>query len=178
MRQLVVLFMLLLASCTNPSDPRNSLAGGMLTTIDKLEASGQLPKLDRSDSLFGPDVDHDGIRDDIDKYIEVIATEKKYTRQQTMAMRQVAKSKQRIFTLDLKNGAQVAVVSHEEFRALMCLFFRLGAPGTADAAQIANYIEAITFNTKKRFVVYANYDGALSGSVLSMPAEDETSCDE
>ncbi len=34
--------------------------------IKALEASGQLPKLDRSSDIRGPDNDNNGIRDDID----------------------------------------------------------------------------------------------------------------
>lgn len=175
MRRFVVLFTLLLASCTNPSDPRNSLAGGMLATIDKLEASGQLPKLDRSDSLLGPDVDHDGIRDDIDKYIEVIAAEKKYTRQQTMAMRQVARDFQHILAIDISDKKQLAAASNEEARVISCLFFRFNGE---DVENVSDFIQSVTYNTKQRVVAYANYNSALSGSVTSLPPDDATSCDE
>src|SRR5690554_8006694 len=38
-------------------------------TLQSLEDSGEIPKLDRSASLPGTDTDTNGIRDDIDEYI-------------------------------------------------------------------------------------------------------------
>jgi len=40
--------------------------GGGVRTSSELKASGALQKLDRSSDLAGPDVDGNGVRDDID----------------------------------------------------------------------------------------------------------------
>jgi hypothetical protein len=37
--------------------------------IETLEKTGQLPQLDRSSDIRGPDTDNNGIRDDIDAWI-------------------------------------------------------------------------------------------------------------
>src|SRR5690606_37178328 len=40
--------------------------------LDDLERRGELPALDRSSDIAGPDADHNGIRDDIDAYITAL----------------------------------------------------------------------------------------------------------
>lgn len=42
-------------------------------TVDELEASGDLPRLDRGTQIAGPDRDSNGIRDDVDDYIALSA---------------------------------------------------------------------------------------------------------
>ena len=61
--------------------------------INKLEASGLTPSLERGDSLIGSDRNHNSIRDDIDQYIK----EKYPHREQSKAAEQLAKSLNSIF---------------------------------------------------------------------------------
>ncbi|MDR2906029.1 MAG: hypothetical protein LBU73_08760, partial [Helicobacteraceae bacterium] len=40
-----------------------------LQKLTEMRESGELPKLDRSDDLAGPDVNNNGVRDDVENYI-------------------------------------------------------------------------------------------------------------
>lgn len=149
-----------------------------LAVIGKPESSG-LSKFDRSNSLLGPDVDHDGIRDDIDKYIEVIAAGKKYTPQQVMAMRQMARAYQHLLAINVNDKDQLAEASEKYERASSCIFFRFEEK---DILYVSGKLQDHIFNTKKRIVAYENYinDNALYGSEdpdAELPPEDATSCD-
>jgi hypothetical protein len=66
---LVPCALLALSGCGGGSStkPKETEATQTLTQqIQTLEASGQIPTLDRSSGIRGPDVDNNGIRDDID----------------------------------------------------------------------------------------------------------------
>lgn len=64
--------------------PPGAAAVALAEQIKALEASGQLPKLDRSPDIRGPDNDNNGIRDDIDAWLaaQPISDEEKRGAQQ------------------------------------------------------------------------------------------------
>ena len=64
--------------------------------IEALEKIGKLPTLDRSDSLLGPDLDNNGIRDDIEAYILT----QNFTEPIKKAAQQVAKAFSNILKAD------------------------------------------------------------------------------
>lgn len=63
--------------------------------------------LDRSISLSGVDKDVNGIRDDIDNYIRVLAEKKAYNEPQVRALRQDARATQGLVMVDLSDAKAV-----------------------------------------------------------------------
>jgi len=92
------------AGANTPSTPASSIAG--------LERTGAIPKLDRSDSLAGPDANNDGVRDDIDAYIKQVFQD---TQQQAAAM-QSAKALQGAILVDITDPESIRVVSRSFFK--------------------------------------------------------------
>lgn len=74
----------------------------MKEQIKALEDSGKLPKLDRSTSIAGLDVNNNGIRDDIDAWIAALPI----TGVQKKAAEQSAKVRQAELLVDLTNKAE------------------------------------------------------------------------
>jgi hypothetical protein len=128
--------------------------------ITKLEDSGALPKLDRSTSIAGPDVNNDGVRDDIEAYIAAL----QLTEVQKKAAMQKAKSLQMTLTVDLTDKVAVQKVGDALAASTNCL----GA-SIADFSSMSEKIEGMTANTKERAKQYIKFNAASSGSVTSSP---------
>lgn len=140
--------------------------------IAALEAEGKLPKLDRSSDLKGPDLNSDGVRDDIEAILKA-----KYQGKQLAATVQFARSYRPVF--DLPEGDRVAAqtVSNQGTRAMKCLHRKFdGETLETNPSVVSRQIVAMTFNTKERLKTYMRYNATLSGSVLSLP--DGDTCEE
>ncbi len=154
-----VLAALLLAACggderdTNASPP----------SIASLEQSGQLPVLDRSDSLRGPDQDQNGIRDDIDDWILRLSL----ASPQHEALQQLARSYQSAILVDSGNKAAVHDVTTQTYRAVACIMAR--SPSSGAGANFVSDLKKFSANTKPRVRAYLQYSTALDGSVGKLP---------
>jgi len=113
-------------------------------------------------SLGGIDSDNNGIRDDVDDYIN-----KKYTKPKEKAFaQQIARAYQNILLMDKNNIKRVMEVARKTTYAVVC---------TVDIAPdkpILEDIKAITLNTRQRVREFFKYDDLLDGSVTSLPEGD------
>jgi hypothetical protein len=134
--------------------------------ITKLEDSGALPKLDRSSSITGPDVNNNGVRDDIEAYIAAL----QLTELQKKAAMQKAKSLQMTLTVDLTDKAAVQKVGEIMMASTACLS-RVDKLNS-DFRNMTAKIEGMTANTKERVKQYIQFNTASSGSVTSWPNGD------
>ncbi len=165
----LILLSLALVGCNDSDDelsPKDKIAG--------LEVTGELPTLDRSDDVVGPDTNNNGIRDDIEKYIEITYQEPK---QRTAAM-QAAKAIQMGMVVDItdKDAIRRAHVAIGE--AINCTFIHFTDFGGAtrnNPSIMFDEIEAMTKNTKKRLLTSLAVDKASDGMVISLP---DGACDE
>ena len=134
-----------------------------------LEASGAIPKLDRGPSLEGVDANGNGIRDDIDGFIE-----RSYpTQPQRHAASQLAAHFQRTLLVDKSDRAALKRQSVLGMRAVNCVYDRFsGADGSKQPGVVVWDLEAITANTKPRLKAYWSYSKGLDGTVLSLPEGD------
>lgn len=146
-----------------PSPATASLA----QQIEALESSGQLPRLDRSTDLRGPDRDDNGIRDDIDAWIAALPL----TESQTKAAQQASKVMQREVLADTADRAELQRLGDASMAAIKCLGDRF-APHHQDGLDLSAEIEAITANTKQRAWQYLAYNRAVSGSSGRLPEGD------
>ncbi len=133
--------------------------------VAQLEASGALPKLERTDTIAGIDANANGVRDDIEQHIE-----KKYTvvAERAAAM-QTARVYQATLLVDKNDAAAVEEVSKASWRAVGCeqVAF-LGPERLKQAWEMAQEIKAMTTNTKERLKAYLAYNKERSGSVSTM----------
>lgn len=157
-------FLLLLAACggqdSAPRQPRS---------IADLERQGELPVLDRSEDLGGPDADGNGVRDDIDAWI----ARRGGAAARQDALRQLARSFRDAL---LSRGDSVAAqeAAWRTSRAVACVMAR-SASGAEGADAVAD-MRKMSANTQARVLAYLDYSAALDGAILSLPVGD--GCDE
>ncbi len=142
--------------------------------LQALEKDGTIPKLDRSKDLAGPDKNNNGIRDDIEAYINKTYPEPS----EKAAVMQYAKAIQKKLSVDTTDSLAVRAVVHEGGRGLYCLGERLDDPSEyiSRASVVYKEIVAMTTNTKPRLLAYLAFDKALDGWVISAPTGEV--CDE
>ncbi len=173
--------MLILTGCGNGSnsatstDSQNNAPGSLNSTneqlIADLENSGEIPTLDRSSDIKGSDTDDNGIRDDIDTYIESMPI----TDEQKKAVIQLARSMQDSLLVDTKNDVALQNDDVKSIRAIQCLDIKFD--DIPMERKILISIESKTANTKERAMKYIQYNNALSGSASQILTAGDT-CDE
>ena len=132
--------------------------------IKALEASGQLPKLDRSSDIRGPDNDNNGIRDDIDAWIAA----QPISDEQKKAARQAARVRQAELLVDLSNKSELDRLGELSMASIVCLGDAF-TPERQLGRDLSSKIVAITANTKQRAKQYLAYNRAVSGSSGRLP---------
>ena len=171
------IIVLVLTACgggKSPESPTTPTAErDMKEQLAALEKAGELPALDRSTSIAGPDVDGNGIRDDIDAYIAALPVNDAMKK----ATRQVARVQQKALLIDLNDRSTLLALSDASMASTACMsetaemgvpleqHIRVRRAGHA----IALKIEAITANTPERADRYMAYMRALHGTTTTYP---------
>ena len=138
-----------------PPPPTPTLVGQIKT----LEDSGAYPKLDRSTDLKGPDQNLNGVRDDVEAWINA----QPITDIQKKALMQKAEVYQKTLSVDLTNKAAVIALDSESMASTSCvgdLFARY---------DLMDKVKAITFNTKERTMRYIQYNQTPGAASTRMP---------
>ena len=135
--------------------------------IQALERSGALPALDRSASITGPDVNNNGVRDDIEDYIASLPL----SAVQKRAALQKAKALQNTLIVDIQDKTALQKVGDGLMASTNCLGDVM-APDSQGRSELSGKIESMTANTKARAQRYIQYNSARSGSVTRLPAGD------
>ena len=139
-------------------------AATLKAQIAQLESSGALPALDRSSSIAGPDVNGNGVRDDIEAYI----TRLPLTAAQQRAALQDAKAAQMTLTVDLTDKVAQQKVGDAGMASMKCLSKNF----PEGRSEMSSRIESMTANTRERAKRYMEYNAARSGSSTSWPNGD------
>ena len=154
------------------SDPSEAQITAIMTPeqkIQSLEDQGDIPKLDRSTDIQGPDVNTNSIRDDVEAYIETHYT----SPPQRAAIEQLARVVQAAMLVDKTDAATLKAVSLKSSKAVHCLYGRFNVnAGAKHPAAVIEEIESISTNTKARLLAYLEYSKALDGSAGSVPEGD------
>jgi hypothetical protein len=131
--------------------------------IAQLEASGQLPQLERLPLLGGIDGNNDGVRDDIADHIRKTYTDPVQYR----AAMQVARAYQNQLLVDKHDHIALQDASEQMMRAIACVRRNAfaGDTGRLAGSRLMDELEAMTTNTKERLQAYLAYNKARSGSV-------------
>lgn len=157
-----------LSACSDGSQgdvPSNDTGSGgeIAAAISSLQASGELPVLNRDPELSGPDEDQNLIRDDIDNYLLNLPV----TSQQMEALQSIASSLQKIQTVSLDNVEIAEQLSNEFSLPITCLADAFGASKTGH--EYLKKLEAYTANTPSRAQQYIKYNELRNGSVSRLP---------
>ncbi len=132
--------------------------------IQSLESSGQVPKLDSSTDIEGPDTDNNGIRDDIDAWIAaqpIPDTQKK-------AAQQMARVHQAKILVDLNEKAALQALGERSAAGVVCLG-DVFMPDRQKGRDLRAQLEGMMANTKERAKQYIAYNRAVSGSSGRVP---------
>ncbi|HFQ5008773.1 TPA: chromosome partitioning protein ParA [Vibrio vulnificus] len=134
------------------------------------------PLLDRSDSLTGPDTNQDGIRDDIEAFIDVLEV----TEPIRKALKQDARSAQENISYDFSDKTESSVskateISKKFDQALACYEF-VGVE-VDDIINSSRLLMSLTYNTKKRTLAFLSYNRLLNGSTSVMLAPEAMYCE-
>ncbi len=149
---------------STPASPSTDTSTTLGAQIQALEASEQLPKLDRSTDIKGPDTNNNGIRDDIDAWIAA----QPITDPQKNAAQQMARVQQATLVADLNDKSALQALGERTAAAVVCMS-DVFAPERQAGRDLGNQIEAITANTKERAKQYIAYNRAVSGSTGRLP---------
>lgn len=155
-------------SVSLPSAPTVPLSTS--DAIKQMEIKGQLPKLDRTSSIAGTDADSNGIRDDIDAYIQALPD----TPLQKKALRQMAKAFQASMLVP-DSASNVSAAISVVIRSITCARGRYSS--FSDYAVQKDTLKAFTFNTKKRWNAWDAFNAAANGSTWVSPEFSEGQCD-
>ncbi|CAH7209524.1 Chromosome partitioning protein ParA [Vibrio chagasii] len=129
------------------------------------------PMLDRSDSLTGTDANNDGIRDDIEAFIDALEVPEPVRK----ALKQNAHYTQENLYHDFSQNTDANIkkaldISSQYDKVLACEEF-VGID-IDDGINTSNTITALTYNTKARTMAYLAYNHLQDGSVSTLlPAE-------
>jgi hypothetical protein len=138
--------------------------GGVLKligdAIKSAEKSGALPTLNRDDTILGPDVDANGVRDDIDAIINALPD----TELQKKALRQNARALARTLVVDFNDPNAVRIAMNGLQKASRCKFYQYPPTEYQLLNQRNNEIEKWVVNTKTRFMAYQKFSAALNGT--------------
>ncbi len=160
---------LLAAILLNACDGGRGSGGGSAlpgSQIAALERSGAYPALDRSADIAGPDVNNNGVRDDIEAWI----SSQQVNEAQKKALRQDARATQRTLLVDLTDKAALQKTGEGLAASSRCGMLRF--PDYFDFSKLAGKIEAMTANTRQRAERYMKYNAARSGSSTMNPRGD------
>lgn len=145
---------------TNPAPAASTLPPA--PTLATLRAPDTL---DRSSSIAGPDANRDGIRDDINRWIDT----QPYSQPEKQAVAQLAVTLQQSLLVNAKNKEEARRVMEAISKAMDCVRSTYG-PESPKPPQIASHLEAITANTKERAMQYIQFNSALHGMTLNVPS--------
>ena len=133
--------------------------------VSKAETTGGIPVLDRTTTLAGTDGNTNGIRDDIETYINGLPD----TDAQKNALRQTARAFTSVLATNLADGNALNASSTKLSNASSCLFKQYPS---ALASKRAREMEKLHINTRLRFDAYDAYNAALSGTTSLAPVGD------
>jgi hypothetical protein len=148
------------------SGPASAQAPTLAQQISNLEQSGALPTLDRSKDIAGPDANANGVRDDIESWINAQPVNDR----QRKALMQDARATQKALLADLKDEAALRKTDEGFAASAKC-----GGDSFADFSvfsRLGGKIEAMTANTRERAARYMQYNAARSGSSTTRPSGD------
>jgi hypothetical protein len=126
------------------------------------DQSGAFPALNRDATVAGPDLDNNGVRDDIDTYINALPD----SSDQKSALRQISRGISNAMLVDTTNQSALTDATKKIANAAACAHTQYES---ATASKKNSEIEKLTVNTKIRFQAYEKFSAAISGTSFVLP---------
>ncbi|MGX9419300.1 chromosome partitioning protein ParA [Vibrio sp. WJH972] len=132
------------------------------------------PQLNRDDSYVGIDTLNNGIRDDIEAFIEGIQAEESAK----SAMKQAARTLQDVLTIDYTqdDGRAIGYEKMNDISKVLACYGYLGIAGS-DMYSFNIMLESLTYNTKNRMTRYMDFSKAISGGSFGNLDDKEEYCE-
>ena len=131
--------------------------------IQNMERFGKIPEMDDSDELTGGDADSNGLRDDVQAYIDSLDV----TDEQRASLVVIASNIQAVMAVDLNNEQAVNSLGEETAVSVVCIAYHFDDP--AEGQMYLSRIEALYANTQERSDKYEQYNEARHGAVTRLP---------
>ncbi|ARP38396.1 MULTISPECIES: chromosome partitioning protein ParA [Vibrio] len=129
------------------------------------------PMLDRSDSLTGTDANNDGIRDDIEAFINALEVTEPVRKSLKQNARYSQENLYHDFSKKTKANIDKAMAMGNKYNKVIACKKFVGIP-VRDRTNTGKTTRALTYNTKARTMAYLAYSHLLDGSVsTSLKAE-------
>jgi hypothetical protein len=155
------------AGAESAAPPSTDAWGPAAFTLKKqpatLERSGAYPTLDRSADIGGPDTNNNGVRDDIEAWINA----QHLNDGQKKALMQKARALNKTLLADINDKAALQRAGEGLGASSRCGLLQFSE--YAVFSRLAGQIEAMTANTRQRAERYMQYNSARSGSSTTNP---------
>jgi len=130
--------------------------------LANLEDRGVIPRLDTGTTVEGTDADDNGIRDDIEAFIDFLPI----TETQKDASLSYARSFQQELLVDLDDEVEINLTIQNTMEAMKCLQSR----SPERWQDLVDAISNVSLNTEERITRYLTYSEAVSRSVIRLPS--------
>ncbi|KYN84582.1 chromosome partitioning protein ParA [Vibrio cidicii] len=134
------------------------------------------PLLDRSNSLTGPDTNQNGIRDDIEAFIDALEV----TEPVRNVLKQKARYSQEAISHDFESvtdeNEMLSYKISEKYNKVLACYDYLKVP-VEDSTQVSRTVRALTYNTKARTLAYLAYNRLLNGTGSKLLSPEERYCE-
>lgn len=125
-------------------------------------ASRAQPVLNVDETVAGPDVDANGVRDDIDAFVGALPFHPAKKR----ALLQMSRAIQTAMTVDVANGSARQAAAAGVAGAASCMHARFD---TVQASQKNRDVREMTVNTRQRVQAYEHFNEAMSKYTFELP---------
>ncbi|HEY5514548.1 MAG TPA: hypothetical protein VIK40_12975 [Geomonas sp.] len=164
---IAICLVIFLTSCSGGNN-NNSTTHPPTTVADALKASdqsGAYPALNHDSTIAGPDLDNNGVRDDVDAYINALPDNSS----QKSALRQTHSAISNAMLADTTNQNALVAATRKIANATACIHAKYDS---TTASNKNSEMEKITVNTKGRFRAYEKFSAAISGTTFVLPEGD------
>jgi len=141
-----------------PTPTATQAVSSISTAIESALAAGSIPRLDTGPSVAGPDTNSNGIRDDIDSFINTLSD----SEAGKASLRQLATAVQASLAINVSDQNALASGAQKITSGTQCVFSQYPEDTASDRV---DDIEKYTVNTRERFLAYGQFNTALNGSV-------------
>jgi len=132
--------------------------------IAQMEAEGSAPMLDRGDSMKGEDANDNGIRDDIEGFIESTPV----SEEQKVGLSAYAKGMQKIQTSEEMTPEVALSITDSYIPGYFCM--TTFTENNEELRRISEEISAFTANTPDRAERYLAYNASMDGASINLPS--------
>lgn len=136
--------------------------------LSTMESAGTTPALDRTASRTGTDTNANGVRDDVEKYIDSLPD----TAPQKKSLASLSKAMSAALGSTPNDQASLRAATAQMNNSVACVW-KSYPPDVAD--QKVQEMRKVTVNTRGRYDAYAAYNAAVAGTVIKLPRE--VACD-